>query len=110
MVLINQESKNSPQLTVGLLIKNTVLSEIFDLRFIDYFSDELYLERNPILHGRVLLKFTQENAAKKIATLEYILSIINKTIKGKIYTRFSSKIPDHVRDLLKEKFKPIKLK
>jgi len=58
--------------TIGDLLKRTVLSEFFDDNFISYFCDELYNERNPILHGKEVKGFSKINAAKKLLTFDFL--------------------------------------
>ncbi|WP_183562525.1 hypothetical protein [Mucilaginibacter sp. SP1R1] len=58
--------------TIGDLLKRTVLSEFFDDNFISYFCDELYNERNPILHGKEVEGFCKINAAKKLLTFDFL--------------------------------------
>lgn len=74
--------------TIGVLLKNTKFGNAIDENFINYFCDELYAERNPILHGRDYSKLTQEDAGKKIATIEFILATIASYTKTKFRSSF----------------------
>jgi len=58
--------------TIGDLLKRTVLVEFFDDNFISYYCDELYNERNPILHGKEVKGFSKINAAKKLLTFDFL--------------------------------------
>lgn len=62
---------------IGFLLKETAFRFYFYADFIDYFCDELYDERNEILHGRILDFATKESAIKKILALLMILYYFN---------------------------------
>lgn len=38
--------------TIGLLLRNTKFGDEFYFEFLEYYCQELFLERNPVLHGR----------------------------------------------------------
>jgi len=84
--------------TIGDLINQTYLNEIFDDIFIKYFCEELYNERNPILHGRETNNFNEDNASKKIATLEYIIFTIESYIKDYFKKNMKKNIPKDVQE------------
>ena len=75
------ENKNIENLSIGSLLKHTKLKGYLQDDFIKYFCDELYDERNDLLHGNELSKLTKKNAGMKIATLEFLLSQINNFAK-----------------------------
>ena len=83
--------------TIGAMLNHTDLNNIFDDSFIKYFCNELYNERNPILHGRKMESFTEVNAAKKIATLEYVLITIEEYIKQYIQENLKKNVPKEVK-------------
>lgn len=84
--------------TIGDLINQTYLNTIFDDTFIKYFCEELYSERNPILHGRETQKFNKDNASKKIATLEYIITTIESYMKNQFKEHMNQNIPKNVQE------------
>ncbi len=88
--------------TIGHIIKNTDFKNKLYVPFIDYFCDELYNERNPILHGNNTNCFTQVNAAKKIATIEHILNMIDNYSKQAIKNYLEKNIPIEAQEHLKE--------
>lgn len=71
--------------TIGDLLKRSTLSTFFDKAFIDYFCDELYNERNPILHGQDVSNFTQLNAAKKVMTFSYVTEVMDDFMKQQYF-------------------------
>ncbi|MGP6429295.1 hypothetical protein [Pseudomonas paraglycinae] len=89
--------KTMDKFTVGDLLKNTAFSDIFDRNFIAYFCDELYNERNPILHGQETTSFTMENSAKKIATIEYILTTIETFNKKQAMERIEKNMSPELK-------------
>ena len=66
--------------TVGSLFNNTSMKDLLDINFINYFCDEFYNERNPMLHGDNLSEITKEDVIKKIITLDYILDLAIRTM------------------------------
>lgn len=64
--------------TIGSLLKASQFGDLFDQDFISYFCDDLYNERNPILHGRSFNFGSELNAIKKLATLKYLLRSIQR--------------------------------
>lgn len=83
--LILTTGNNIKEYTVGDLLKNSNLKYFFDENFITYYCDELYSERNPILHGKEVNNFSKLNCAKKIMTFDYITDIMNDYIKEQYF-------------------------
>jgi hypothetical protein len=79
--LILTTGKKAKDYTVGDLLKKSNLTDFFDENFINYYCDELYNERNPILHGKELNNFNKLNCAKKIMTFDYMTDSMNAFIK-----------------------------
>lgn len=79
--LVLTTGNNSKDYTVGDLLKKSNLTDFFDEHFINYYCDELYNERNPILHGKVVNNFNKLNCAKKIMTFDYMTDTMNSYIK-----------------------------
>ena len=93
---INNKIINEP--TIGAMLKNTTLNDVFDEHFVNYFCDELYNERNPILHGRNTQNLNELNAAKKIATIEYLLLTTENYIRNFNQQGLKKKIPVETRN------------
>lgn len=55
------------------LLKRTEMKNYLYMPFIEYFCEELYEERNPIMHGREIKRFKQSNALQKLFALENVL-------------------------------------
>ncbi|MFY1008008.1 hypothetical protein ACOQNQ_02900 [Pseudomonas juntendi] len=98
--LILLSGKTVTNFTVGTLLTQTALGDFFDKNFITYFCDELYNERNPILHGRDTNAFTMENSAKKISTIEHILRRIDDHNKQTYMQRLDNNLPPELKDRL----------
>jgi len=62
--------------TIGLLLRNTTFGEEFSFEFIEYFCEELFQERNPVLHGR----FPNYGDDKKAAVLLLVVRLLEKKI------------------------------
>ncbi|MFH1701950.1 MAG: hypothetical protein ABIB41_00790 [Nitrospirota bacterium] len=63
---------------IGTLLKETAFRFYVYIDFIEYFCNELYAQRNEILHGRDLDFETVENAVKKNLALLMILYYFNE--------------------------------
>jgi hypothetical protein len=83
--LILTTGNNSKNYTVGDLLKKSNLSDFFDEHFINYYCDELYNERNPILHGKEVGNFNKLNCSKKIMTFDYMTDSMNDFIKEQYF-------------------------
>jgi hypothetical protein len=91
--------------TVGLLMRHSAFKDFFDQEFIEYFCNELYNERNPILHGRLFNFATIENAARKLATLEYLLILMRMLVEEKVISKFDEVTPPEVVEELLRRHK-----
>jgi len=98
--IINLSGKIVSCPTVGTLLRDSEFSKFFDLEFIQYFCDELYNERNPMLHGRSFSQVTMENATKKLATLEYLFVAMKTMVEGKIISNFEKLPSDSIETLI----------
>lgn len=96
--VILSTGKNVSEINIGMLLKQTAFSNALDINFIDYFCGELYAERNPILHGRDTALFDKNNAAKKIATIEYILTVVNDFYEKKVMQTLNEAIPKEITE------------
>lgn len=85
--------------TIGDLLKNSALSTFFDDVFITYFCNDLYNERNPILHGTEVEVFNKLNAAKKILTFDYVVKVMDKFI----FERYQKDMDEAMDDEIYEK-------
>lgn len=83
--LVLTTGNNSKDYTVGDLLKKSNLTDFFDEHFINYYCDELYNERNPILHGKEVGNFNKLNSAKKIMTFDYMTDSMNAFIKQQYF-------------------------
>jgi len=73
-IVVNTET------TVGLVINKSKLRKYLDIDFLEYCTDELFRERNPILHGRIINYGNKLEANKKILTLDVVMSTFYNTI------------------------------
>lgn len=66
--------------TVGLLIRHTAMKNYLYAPFLDYCTEELFRERNPILHGRITNFGNKLEANKKLLTLEMVVSTLHSVL------------------------------
>lgn len=80
---------------IGLLLRHTRFGEEFYFEFLEFFCDELFSERNPVLHGR------QPNYGneKKVATLLFIVRCIEKEITEYFMGKFTEKVLEQVNKI-----------
>ncbi|MCI0662552.1 MAG: hypothetical protein L0220_15895 [Acidobacteria bacterium] len=70
----NFKTINKPN--VGNLLRNTIFGdEVYD-EFVEFYCEELFSERNPVLHG----KEPKYGTPKKAATLLYVIQIVMRHI------------------------------
>ena len=74
---------------VVLLICNTRMKEYLDPSFLDYCTNELFRERNSLLHGRITDFGTKLEDNKKILALEIVMSVLHDILvnKADLYLR-----------------------
>lgn len=58
------------------VVEFSSVADYLDSEFVFHFVEELYDERNSMLHGRVVPELNALNAARKIAVIEYLLETI----------------------------------
>jgi len=79
--LINEEGALlEAKPTVGLLIRHTRIKKYLYAPFLDYCTEELFRERNPILHGRITNFGTKLEANKKLLALEMVISTLHSVL------------------------------
>lgn len=69
--------------TVGLLIRCTRIKQYLYAPFLDYCTNELFRERNPVLHGRIIKFGTKLEANKKLLALEMVVSALHDILVKK---------------------------
>lgn len=87
-------------LRVGNLLRTARMREELDENFILYFCGELYPRRNPVLHGRALSAGGRPEAARKLATLEYMIRRIDHRVTTDAVAHFKETLPTEVQDQL----------
>jgi hypothetical protein len=98
--LINRhgnEMKTSP--TIGLLLRNTSFGDEFSLEIVEYFCQELFTERNPVLHGRE----PYYGSGTKAAVLLFVIQALERQITDAFKEYYSQSLVDHVERLEKAK-------
>jgi len=94
-VLLQSNGKEMMNFTIGDLMNKTAIKDFFDEHFISYFCNELYNERNSILHGVDLNSFNKTNCAKKLLTFEYLTGIINDFITQHFFSEMNNIFDDN---------------
>lgn len=74
------------------LISETVVQEYLNEEMVEYFVDELFVERNPILHGNVSDYHSEVEASKKIVFFNNLLD----RVTGEITEDFAEQVEDAV--------------
>lgn len=82
--------------TIGDLLKRSKISDFFDEHFIAYYCDELYNERNPILHGTDIISFNELNSSKKILTIDYLTDVMNDFIKQQFFSNMDDLLGERI--------------
>ncbi|WP_435079301.1 hypothetical protein [Halococcus sp. AFM35] len=85
MKLVNIDGDPLEEYPIRDLVQQTALREHLNPDIVQYFVNELFEERNPILHGNLSDYHTELEAAKKILFFEHILSQLIDSI-GDHYT------------------------
>lgn len=66
------------------LVENTAVRDYLNEEIAEYFVEELYEERNPILHGNVADYYSDLEAAKKIVFFKTITERVTKQLRSDI--------------------------
>lgn len=79
------------------LLEKTYVKEYLDNDFLKYFCNELYAERNPVLHGNNICYECKEKSIciiKKLFSLEYVVDRLIDIIKERTFKVFDINISD----------------
>jgi len=87
--------------TVGLLVRCTNVDKYIYAPFLDYCTDELFRERNPILHGRRTRFGTKLEANKKLLALEMVISSLHKMLVDKAEIFLQHVLGGHFKEFRK---------
>jgi len=74
------------------LISETVVQEYLNEEMVEYFVEELFVERNPILHGNVSDYHSEVEASKKIVFFNNLLD----RVTGEITEDFAEQVEDAI--------------
>ena len=80
LVLVSTIGKEMKDPKIRDLISRTHLKNYFHEELVEYYVEELFEERNPILHGNSIDYDTGVNSAKKIICLNNLINIFIKEI------------------------------
>jgi len=94
--LILTNGKTIKDYSIGNLLKRSKLCDFFDENFINYYCDELYNERNPILHGNDIISFCKLNSSKKILTIDYLTDVMNDLFKRHFFSNMDEMLGDRI--------------
>jgi hypothetical protein len=89
---INGEVMEKPH--IRDLVEETALKEELTPGIVEFFVDELFEDRNPILHGNIIDYYSELQAAKKILFFRNIVEQLIKTI--------TSNVADQAENLMEE--------
>lgn len=80
LVLVSTSGKEMKDPKIRDLISRTHLKNYLYEELVEYYVEELFEERNPILHGNSIDYDTEVNSAKKIVCLNNLINIFTKEI------------------------------
>lgn len=102
--IVNADSGiENTNVTIGTLLNTSHVNRFLNKDFIKYFCNELYCERNNILHGSSYETINLQKTSEQMAVFEYILEEINKYIKKFWIDLYTSSIPSEYLDILAKK-------
>jgi hypothetical protein len=84
---------------IGQVLSSPQVRTEIDDDFLRYFCDELYPARNPTLHGQRPDIGCQDDAAAKLATIEYVMGRLGDWMTGAVVAR--------LEELPESTFKPL---
>ncbi|MDR5657702.1 hypothetical protein RH831_10995 [Halodesulfurarchaeum sp. HSR-GB] len=76
------------------LVQNTAVQDYLNEAISEYFVDELYEERNPILHGNVADYHSDLEAAKKLIFFKTIIERVTDQLRDDIVDQIYDDLPD----------------
>ncbi len=92
------------------VVELSSVADHLDSEFVLHFVEELYDERNSMLHGRVIPELDALNAARKIAVIEYLLETIAAEHEKLFLRHMDRKIDEdtvtHILDSVGKNFTP----
>jgi hypothetical protein len=90
--LKNTSGKEMESPSVKDLISKTVVQNYINEEVVEYFVEELFVERNPILHGNVSDYHSEEEASKKIIFFNHLLEEVTEVITGDLAEKFNEEV------------------
>lgn len=76
------------------LVENTAVQDYLNEAIAEYFVEELYEERNPILHGNVADYHSDLEAAKKLIFFKTITERVTKQLRDDVVEQVYDDLPD----------------
>jgi hypothetical protein len=74
--LVRRDGRLIDRPTIGDLLRHTAFAEAISYEFVEYYCQELFKERNPVLHGRE----PDYGDGKKAAMLLFLVNVIERKI------------------------------
>jgi hypothetical protein len=94
--LLTANGKYLQKFSVGDLLRNSNFNKFFDEKFVEYYCEELYNERNPLLHGREVKNLNKINNAKKLLTFDYLTDSMNSFLQIEYNKKLDSLLGDEL--------------
>jgi hypothetical protein len=76
------------------LVENTAVQDYLNEAIAEYFVEELYEERNPILHGNVADYHSDLEAAKKLIFFKTITERVTDQLRNDVVEQVYEELPD----------------
>lgn len=90
------------------VVELTRVGEHLDTHFVRHFVDELYEERNIMLHGRFTPEETPLNAARKLAVIEYVVDAVAQTHEERFVQQMDERIDKRLVEGLLDQYEKTK--
>jgi hypothetical protein len=89
-----------PWMKIRDVLRSTAVRKELDEDFLTYFCEELYPARNPTLHGQRPDVGPREEAAAKLATVEYLIRRLGSWMTIEVLALFEDVLPGTMRGLI----------
>lgn len=86
----------------GVVLETARMRKELDANFIRYLCGELSPARNPVLHGRRHSAGCVHEAARKLATMEYIIKLVERRVTERVIAHFQKHLPPELHARIME--------
>lgn len=107
-VLYDDRKKESfPSTRIRDAVERTAMRKYLDPRFIEEFCNELYEERNPVLHGNVIchIECSHQDICfiKKLFAMDYVMDVLLEIYQNQLFQEWDSSFSEaKIKEFLKK--------